>query len=179
MLGTTDYRLRLLQTEPIYCISDFTDGQADAATQAAMNLHFERLSSEAVDMSEGIEINGRTLPHKGQSADMIWFSFDTLCNTARSTEDYIEIASVFSTVLISDIPVMDEKSSDAARRFVNMIDEFYDRHVKLVVSAEASAEKLYTGKRLAFEFERAASRLFEMQTSEYLSGGRTTKVSQG
>ena len=144
-----------------------------------MKLHFERLSFEAVDVSEGIEINGRNLPHLGQSADMIWFSFDTLCNTARSTEDYIEIASVFSTVLISDIPIMDEKSSDAARRFVNMIDEFYDRHVKLVVSAEASAEKLYTGKRLAFEFERAASRLFEMQTSEYLSGGRTTKVSQG
>ncbi|MFT6306054.1 MAG: cell division protein ZapE [Halioglobus sp.] len=109
----------------------------------------------------------------------MWFSFDTLCNTPRSTEDYIEIASVFGTVLISDIPVMDEMSSDAARRFVNLIDEFYDRHVKLVVSAEATADKLYTGKRLAFEFDRAASRLFEMQTTDYLSSGRTAKVSQG
>ncbi|MFT6304574.1 MAG: cell division protein ZapE [Pseudomonadales bacterium] len=68
-------------------------------------------------------------------------------------------------------------SSDAARRFVNLIDEFYDRHVRLVVSAQATADKLYTGKRLAFEFERAASRLFEMQTTDYLSSGRTTKVS--
>jgi cell division protein ZapE len=71
---------------------------------------------------------------------------------------------------------MDEMSSDAARRFVNLIDEFYDRHVKLVVSAEATADKLYTGKRLAFEFDRAASRLFEMQTTDYLSSGRTAKV---
>jgi len=143
-----------------------------------MQLHFERLSLEALEVNGEMELNGRHLAYLGQSSDVIWFTFNTLCNTARSTEDYIEIASVFSTVLISDIPIMDEKSSDAARRFVNMIDEFYDRQVKLVVSAEASADKLYIGQRLEFEFERAASRLFEMQTSEYLSGGRTMKVNQ-
>jgi len=178
MLGTTDYRLRLLQTEPIYTVGVFTNGQADKQTQSTMQLHFERLSLEAFEVNGEMELNGRHLAYLGQSSDVIWFTFDTLCNTARSTEDYIEIASVFSTVLISDIPIMDEKSSDAARRFVNMIDEFYDRQVKLVVSAEASADKLYIGQRLEFEFERAASRLFEMQTSEYLSGGRTMKVNQ-
>ena len=179
MMGVTDYRLRLLQTEPIYCVSDFVDGRSSAETQAAMQAHFERLCVEGVDDRDGIELNGRVLPVLGRSADLIWFSFDTLCNTPRSTEDYIEIASVFGTVLISDIPIMDEMSSDAARRFVNLIDEFYDRHVKLVVSAEATADKLYSGKRLAFEFDRAASRLFEMQTTDYLSSGRTTKLSQG
>lgn len=179
MVGVTDYRLRLLQTEPIYCVSDFVEGRASADAQEAMQAHFERLTVEGVDERDGIELNGRILPLLGRSADLVWFSFDTLCNTPRSTEDYIEIASVFGTVLISDIPVMDETNSDAARRFVNLIDEFYDRHVKLVVSAEAAADKLYTGKRLAFEFDRAASRLFEMQTTDYLSSGRTTKLSQG
>ncbi|MFT5897079.1 MAG: cell division protein ZapE [bacterium] len=177
MMGVTDYRLRLLQTEPIYCVSEFVEGRASVHTQAAMQAHFERLALEGVDDRDSIELNGRMLPLLGRSADLVWFSFDTLCNTPRSTEDYIEIASVFGTVLISDIPVMDEMSSDAARRFVNLIDEFYDRHVRLVVSAQATADKLYTGKRLAFEFERAASRLFEMQTTDYLSSGRTTKVS--
>ncbi|MFT4726115.1 MAG: cell division protein ZapE [Granulosicoccus sp.] len=179
MMGITDYRLRLLQTEPIYCVSAFVEGRSSAETQAAMQAHFERLSAEGLGERDEIELNGRRLPLLGCSADLVWFSFDTLCNTPRSTEDYIEIASVFGTVLISDIPVMDEMSSDAARRFVNLIDEFYDRHVKLVVSAEATADKLYTGKRLAFEFDRAASRLFEMQTTDYLSSGRTAKVSQG
>jgi len=179
MTGVTDYRLRLLQTEPIYCVSEFTQGRSSKEAQAAMQAHFERLTVEGVDQRESIELNGRMLPLLGRSADLVWFSFDTLCNTPRSTEDYIEIASVFGTVLISDIPVMDEMSSDAARRFVNLIDEFYDRHVKLVVSAEATADKLYVGERLAFEFERAASRLFEMQTTDYLSSGRTTKLNSG
>ncbi len=179
MLGVTDYRLRLLQTEPIYTVGEFVEGQAEPSVQAAMQAHFERLSQDTVDTRECIELNGRQIPVLGRSGDLIWFSFDALCNTPRSTEDYIEIASVFTTVLISDIPVMGAMSSDAARRFVNLIDEFYDRHVKLVVSAEAPADQLYTGQRLAFEFERAASRLFEMQTTAYLSAGRTTKLSQG
>ena len=177
MMGVTDYRLRLLQTEPIYCVGEFVGGTSSKPLKDAMQAHFERLTVEVVDSREAIELNGRTLPLLGRSADLVWFSFDTLCNTPRSTEDYIEIASVFGTVMISDIPVMDETNSDAARRFVNLIDEFYDRHVKLVVSAEATADKLYTGKRLAFEFDRAASRLFEMQTTDYLSSGRTAKLS--
>jgi len=169
MIGDTDYRLRIMQTEPIYCIGEFNDGRADATTQAAMQSHFDRLRMGVDNKLHSIELNSRTLDVLGVSADLIWFTFDTLCNTARSTQDYIEIASEYHTVIISDIPVMDDSSSDAARRFVNLIDEFYDRNVKLIVSAQAPADQLYTGKRLAFEFERAASRLFEMQSSEYLS----------
>lgn len=88
--------------------------------------------------------------------------------SSRSTLDYIELASRFSTVIISDIPVMTTGQDDAARRFVNLIDEFYDKGVNVVVSAEAAANELYTGKRLAFEFQRTVSRLMEMRSNEYL-----------
>lgn len=179
MVGVTDYRLRILQTEPIYCVSQFVNGRALSKTQQAMKTHFDRLSAVADEVEVTLELNGREIPILGRSTDMVWFSFDALCNTPRSTHDYIEIASLFHTVLISDVPVMDDDSNDAARRFVNLIDEFYDRRIKLIISAEAQADRLYTGKRLAFEFQRAASRLMEMQTSAYLAAGRTTEFSQG
>jgi len=98
-----------------------------------------------------------------------WFTFADLCDTARSKDDYIEIAQFFHTVIVGDIPQMDTMLDDAARRFVNMIDEFYDSNVKLIASAAAPPEQLYCGKRLAFEFERTASRLREMQSREYLA----------
>ncbi len=173
MVGVTDYRLRIMQTQPIYCVSRFVEGRADNKTQRAMLSYFDQLRTEHTPPEKTAIINGRKLPVMGRSADLVWFTFDTLCNTPRSTADYIEIASYFQTVMISDIPVMGSDSDDAARRFVNLVDEFYDRHVKLIVSAEAPANELYTGERLAFEFERAASRLFEMQSNEYLESERT------
>lgn len=173
MVGVTDYRLRIMQTQPIYCVSRFVEGRADNKTQRAMLSYFDQLRTEHTPPEKTAIINGRKLPVMGRSADLVWFTFDTLCNTPRSTADYIEIASYFQTVIISDIPVMGSDSDDAARRFVNLVDEFYDRHVKLIVSAEAPANELYTGERLAFEFERAASRLFEMQSNEYLESERT------
>ena len=88
----------------------------------------------------------------------------------RSTHDYIEIATLFSTVFISGIEVLNENRNDEARRLVNLIDELYDRQINLVVSAEATPEALYTGSRLSFEFVRAASRLREMQTRDYIAG---------
>ena len=169
MVGDTDYRLRLLKKEPTYRVSKLTNGAADRKTRQAMQDYFDKVRAD-FDVCESIDdINGRTLPMIDQCSDIAWFTFDTLCNTSRSTQDYITLASLFHTIMISAIPVMDDTTNDAARRFVNMIDEFYDRHVKLIVSAQAPADKLYTGKRLAFEFERAASRLIEMQTSDYLA----------
>lgn len=168
MVGVTDYRLRHLQTQPVYSVSPFSNGRASTRTRQIMQSHFDQLRTALEYPDESIIIHGREIPVLGVSEDLAWFSFDSLCNTARSTDDYIEIASRFGTVLVSDIPVMDSRSDDAARRFVNLVDEFYDRHTKLIVSAEARADKLYTGQRLAFEFERAASRLFEMQSLEYL-----------
>jgi len=172
MSGETDYRLRILQKEPVYRIATIIDGVADQETRHAMQEYFTTfsagVSSTTTGTTESIQLNSRELPVIGQASDVIWFDFKALCEGNRSTQDYIELASLYHTIMISDIPVMDENSNDSARRFVNMIDEFYDRHVKLIVSAEAAADQLYTGSRLAFEFERAASRLFEMQTTEYL-----------
>ncbi len=172
MVGPTDYRLRILRKEPVYRVSRFSDGMADRKTQRAMQRYFDTIRADFDAKSSSIQINSRTVETIGHTGDIAWFAFDALCNSTRSTQDYIELASQFQTIMISDIPVMNDGSDDAARRFVNMIDEFYDRHVKLIVSAEAPADKLYTGKRLSFEFERAASRLFEMQTTEYLGAGR-------
>ena len=168
MVGDTDFRMRLMQTEPIYLLSEFSDGHADAETAQQMQDHFNRLRSEGACSSDVITINERSIPVRGRAGDVIWFDYETLCNTPRSTQDYIEIASEFQTVLISDIPRLGESNTDEARRFVNLIDEFYDRRVKLIVSAEALPDDLYNGERLAFEFVRAASRLTEMQSREYL-----------
>lgn len=176
MVGDTDYRLRLLQRESIYVVSDFIDGKSDQAAAERMLQHFDRLTGGEKESNSAMLINGRELPIKARAGDVLWIDFDTLCNTARSTADYIELATTFHTVLLSDVPVMSEMDSDAARRFVNLIDEFYDRHVKLIVSAEAAPDALYTGKRLQFEFERAASRLTEMQTKDYLAAGHAVDI---
>lgn len=172
MIGDTDYRLRLLQREAIYVVSEFQDGLGDENAKQAMQQHFDRLAGGKNDSVESIQINGREMPVMASAADVLWIDFDTLCNTPRSTNDYIELATTYHTVLLSDVPVLDQYRDDAARRLVNLVDEFYDRHVKLVVSAEAIPDELYIGKRLKFEFVRAASRLMEMQTVEYLSAER-------
>jgi cell division protein ZapE len=101
---------------------------------------------------------------------MVWFEFSALCEGPRSQNDYIELARSYHTIFISNIPVFTSRNEDAARRFISAIDEFYDRGVNIVVSAAAAPAALYHGERLQFEFQRAASRLIEMQTQHYLAG---------
>ena len=91
------------------------------------------------------------------------------CEGPRSTDDYIEIAREFGIVLLGGVPTFDAGNEDAARRFVNLVDEFYDRQVTLVCTAAAAPVALYRGSRLAGAFERTASRLIEMQSAEYLA----------
>ncbi|MFK7891832.1 MAG: cell division protein ZapE, partial [Granulosicoccus sp.] len=148
MTGVTDYRLRMMEKEPIYLVQQSADGGSELETKNAMQAHFDRLRSDLEKSETHVTVNSREIPVIAQSADVVWFSFQALCETDRSTQDYIELATLYHTVMISNIPVMDENSSDAARRFVNLVDEFYDRGIKLIVSAEATADKLYTGKRL-------------------------------
>jgi cell division protein ZapE len=167
MVGDTDYRLRLLQTEATYLVKTLPASDDDMGQR--MTEHFERLAFGNVDARQTVDINERDIPIRGLARDVVWFDFKALCASARSTHDYIEIATLFRTVLISDVPVMDDMKNDEARRFVNLVDEFYDRNVNLIVSADAPPDGLYTGKRLSFEFERSASRLTEMQTTEYLA----------
>lgn len=161
----TDYRLRELQQAGLY------HWPADEAAEKAMEERFARLAPPHAGASEGgaVEVLGREIPVRRQADDVVWFDFNALCGGPRSAHDYIELAREFHTVLLSDIPVMDERSDDRVRRFVNLVDELYDRRVKLIVSAAASMQKLYRGAELAFVFERTVSRLREMQSQEYLA----------
>jgi cell division protein ZapE len=160
--GDTDYRLRLLARSALY------HQPLNDAAGAGMAASYKSMAGEAV-RSPQLRINQRTLTAIKRGDGIIWFSFDELCRQPRSTADYIEIARAFHTVLLSGVEVMDELQSDPARRFVNLVDELYDRNVKLLVSAQAPIEELYTGERLAFEFERTRSRLVEMQSHAYLA----------
>ena len=110
---------------------------------------------------------------RARGQGMVWFDFKALCDGTRGTTDYIEIAQEFHTVFCGDIPRFDGSNDDPARRFINAIDEFYDRNVNFVCTADASPESLYQGSRLTAVFERTSSRLIEMQSAEYLAGEHT------
>jgi cell division protein ZapE len=164
LASTHDYRLRQLQRAAIYLNS----GDA-AAARAQMSRLFERLAGEHGEPGAGLRISGRPLAAWRRSGGVVWFSFDTLCEGARSQNDYLEIAAEFHTVFLSDVPQFSEQHDDAARRFIALIDEFYDQGVKLVIAAAAAPAELYQGRRLSQPFQRTASRLIEMQSENYLA----------
>ena len=116
-----------------------------------------------------LEINGRQFHARRRGDGIIWFDFEELCEKPRGSADFIEIARAFNTVIISNTPQLGDDQASAARRFITLVDEFYDRNVKLLMSAEVPACELYPGTRLAFEFERTSSRLTEMQSHDYLA----------
>ena len=158
-----DYRLRQLEKAPLYIDS------ADEFADAALALRFEEIAGEPGSAGGALEVEGRPIPLRRRSADVVWFDFEAICLGPRSAADYVEIARDFHTVLVSRVPAFDDGANDPARRFIALVDEFYDRSVKLVLSAAAAPDALYRGERLAFEFERTRSRLAEMQTHEYLA----------
>jgi cell division protein ZapE len=123
----------------------------------------------AVDPDRSIEIEGRRIPIIRERGGVVWFDFMALWSGPRSQEDYIEIARNYQSVIVSDVPVLDSLHEDEARRFIALVDEMYDRNVNLIVSAAAPPVELYRGDRVAFQFERTASRLIEMQSEEYLA----------
>jgi len=160
--GGTDYRLRTLEQAELY---HFPLDQ-----QATINLekYFKQLAVEAGNHKLSFDVNGRILTAIKLSDDIVWFDFKELCDGPRSQNDYIELAREFHAVIISDVPQLSVDTDDQARRFINLIDEFYDRGVKVIISAEAAIHELYSGGKLNFEFERTESRLLEMQSHEYL-----------
>jgi cell division protein ZapE len=161
--GGVDYRLQQLQRAPIYLSSVNA-----AAAREQMSQLFARLAGDHGERGAELRIGGRPLAAWRRSSDVVWFGFDTLCEGMRSQNDYVEIAEEFHTVFLSDVPRFDAAQDDAARRFIALVDEFYDQGVKLVVSAAAAPAELYQGERLAFEFQRTSSRLIEMQSRRYL-----------
>jgi cell division protein ZapE len=159
-----DYRLRQLECAAPWLGPDVPDPESRLAAV------FERLAGRAGRRDARIEISGRRMRARREAQDVVWFEFGELCEGPRSAADYVEIARCYHTVLVGGVPVMRGSADDAARRFVTLVDEFYDRGVKLFVSAAAeSPQGLYTGERLAFEFRRAVSRLHEMQGRSYLA----------
>ncbi|MEX1032367.1 MAG: cell division protein ZapE [Cellvibrionaceae bacterium] len=160
-----DYRLRALERAELY--HSPLDVQADESLWRS----FSSLAPEHTTVHEGfvLEIEGRPIRTRYVTEDVVWFDFAAICDGPRSQNDYIELAREYHAVLISNVPAFMPGNDDRARRFINLVDEFYDRNVKLVLSAERPLEGLYQGGRLGFEFQRTASRLLEMQSHDYLA----------
>ena len=167
-----DFRLRALEQAEIYHYP------LDESAESSLTQSFRRLAPESPTEGLTLQVEGRSIETRYAADDVVWFEFSAICEGPRSQNDYIEIASEFHAVFISNIPVLDTKKEDAARRFISLVDEFYDHGVKLIISAAASIADLYQGKRLRFEFERTQSRLLEMQSHEYLSGSHRIDTEQ-
>jgi len=162
MDGGIDYRLRHIEMAEIW--HSPLDEQSDKLLVSA----FHECSAVELQKEDFIIINERNIPVVKWSDGVSWFTFDVICGPPRARIDYIEIARFFHSVLIQDIPVLDDENNDYARRFTLLIDELYDHNVKVIASAALPPERLYQGTRLAFEFQRTLSRLQEMQSHEYL-----------
>ena len=163
LLGDSDYRLRQLQSAPVYFLG--APGDCDDSLAGV----FERMAGKGRAEDPLLILKGRRVMARRRAADVVWFDFQTLCQGARSQEDYVQLAAGYHTVLLSGIPVLDSDQDDAVRRLIALVDEFYDQGVKLIACAAAAPADLYHGERLRFEFERTASRLVEMQSVEYLA----------
>ena len=159
--GGTDYRLRELERAGVYHIG----GDADARLEQAF-IGIAR--HESADTS-ALEIEGRIIHARRHARGVAWFDFRELCDGPRGKADYIELSRRYHTVLLSGVPEFNIDEADIVRRFTWLIDEFYDRRVKLIVSAAAPPAELYAWAEGGDQFERTISRLIEMQTRDYLS----------
>ena len=139
--------------------------------QANQNLHkyFIQLAPELGTENQEIVVEGRKIPTLHYADGVVMFEFRAICDGPRSQTDYMEISRLYHTVLIANVEQMGQTTDDIARRFIAMVDEFYERNVKLIISAQVSMEMLYTDGQLSFEFRRCLSRLKEMQSHDYLA----------
>jgi len=160
-----DYRRRLFEQVELY------HTPLGAAADKAMEAAFERLA-EARDDKPLLHIENREIRARRRAGGVVWFDFKHLCGGPRSQNDYLELASQFHTLLLSDVPAMSPRLASEARRFTWLVDVLYDRRVKLIMSAQVRPEGLYTDGPLVHEFPRTVSRLVEMQSAEYLASAR-------
>lgn len=158
-----DYRLRALTRSPVY------RAPLDAGSEAWLASRWRELSAGCPQAAGPLVVDARPIDARALAEGYAWFDFAAVCEGPRASADYIEIAREFHTVLLGGIPRFESQSDDAARRFVHLIDELYDRQVNLVCTADAPPHALYAGERLAGAFERTASRLIEMQSADYLA----------
>ncbi|MCL6248131.1 cell division protein ZapE [Acinetobacter sp. ANC 4945] len=157
-----DYRLRVLKQAQLFK-SPLTHEH-----KLWMAQRFTALTQTQTVSQEPIIINQRIVENIGHTEDVLWCEYSELCLKPRSPADFIEIANIYNTVLVSNVPHMTDYLSEGTRRFIYLVDEFYDRGVKLLLTSEDTIIELYQGEKLAFEIERTRSRLLEMQSDEYL-----------
>jgi cell division protein ZapE len=156
----TDYRRLKMEKVQVYHLSD-----------APLAGIFESLK-DVEEEKQPLDVEGRTIAYRKRAGGLVWFDFQTLCGGARSYTDYVDLARRFHTVMLSGVPKLSAKQSDAARRFTWLVDVFYDDRVKLIVSAAAAPEEIFTEGEHSAEFQRTVSRLHEMQSAEYLKSER-------
>jgi cell division protein ZapE len=161
--GNTDYRLELLDRSDVYLRPN------DAAAQSQMQSLFTHMVSTIPVTAGSITINDRRIQTRTHGEGVIWFEFNALCEGPRSKVDYVELSRSYHTILISGIPQLNDSQDDIVRRFIELIDELYDRRVKVIVSADSCPEDLYSGNRLSAPFNRTISRLNAFQSDAYLS----------
>lgn len=158
-----DYRLRTLTQANLYLTP------LNSQTEQAMEDIFVKLAGKEGEKSPILEVNHRPLPAICSAQGVLAVDFHTLCEEARSQLDYIALSKLYHTVLLHNVHQMATRDENTARRFLALVDEFYERRVKLIIAAEASMFEIYCGERLKFEYQRCLSRLQEMQSEEYLS----------
>ncbi len=168
LASPTDYRLRVLKQAEIY------QSPAGPAATAHLERALAALAPQALKRDQILMVEGREIVARWLADDVAWFDFAAVCEGPRSQVDYIELSREFHAVVVSDVPAFTTANEDAARRFIALVDEFYDRNVKLMLSVAVPVTELYQGERLRFEFERTASRLIEMRSESYLA--RTHKA---
>lgn len=157
-----DYRLRVLKQAQLFKSPLTNEAQSWMAERFSALAHTQAYSQEP------IVINNRVVETLGHTEDVLWCEFSELCFKPRSPADFIEIANIYNTVLVSNVPHLTDFLSEGTRRFIYLVDEFYDRGVKLLLTSQDSIIDIYQGEKLAFEIERTRSRLLEMQSDEYL-----------
>ena len=161
--GNRDHRLEKISLQPAYDVLD------DHQSVEKMSNLLINIDPQSVYPAKTVSINNREIFVKGVGKGVIWFDFEALCGGTRSKSDYVELSKTFHTLLLSEVPILAEEDDNAARRFIDLIDELYDRKVNIFIVAKSAPNGLYRGTRLKDDFKRTASRLIEIQSSEYLA----------
>jgi cell division protein ZapE len=161
--GSVDYRLRALERADVY------QTPSGAGANARLTEFFESIAPDEGDQGGSLEVSSRHIDYVRAADGVIWFDFGAICDGPRSKDDYIELSRLYQTVLVANVPRFDATLENQARRFVALVDEFYDRRVKLILSAAAPVADLYAGTKLKHDFQRTRSRLVEMQSHAYLA----------
>ncbi len=175
--GGTDYRKRMLRQVRTY------HSPLTPENDRALMRTFEKIA-EVEEESHELDVEGRVIPYRHRAGGVVWFDFKIICGWGRSQNDYLDLGRRFHTIIVSGVPRMGVEQADEARRFTLLVDVLYDQRVKLIVSAEASAEQLLVRdarahdaqlRAMIFQFDRTTSRLAAMQTAEYLSEPRPSQ----